>query len=247
MIRSGIAPVDAQLGGFFSGRLHLLTGGPGAGKSTACLQFLDAGLRMGEPVGMVTLDRLSDLAAHARSTGLDLEPPLRAGRLLLLRFRVGFTSLLECAGSPGLVIDDLRRLIAEVRPVRLVVDPLTPFLAESSVSGSALAALAQFLDELGTTAIVTYPRSVSDAADARLDPIVQRAAAILHLTRGSAGRIRLHVVQARAPVAPPILRQLSLPGLGRVTADRASPSTELDGVLADGRPHERVLGNEAST
>ena len=247
MIQSGIAALDAQLGGCFPGRLHLLTGGPGAGKSTACLQFLDAGLRRGEPVGLVTLDRLSDLAAHARSTGLDLEPALRSGRLLLLRFRVGFTHVLECAGSPGLVVDDLRRLIAEVRPVRLAIDPLTPFLSDSSASGSALAGLAEFLDELGVTAIVTYPRDVSDGSDARLDTIVQRAAAILHLTRGSGGINRVYVVQARARVAPAALPDVSMPGLGRVTVDRASYSTELDGVLADNGAKERVVRTEAST
>lgn len=245
MIQSGIAPLDEHLGGLFPGRVHLLTGGPGTGKSTACLQFLDSGLRMGEPVGMVTLDRLSDLAAHARSTGLDLEPALRTGQLLLLRFRVGFAGLVDCAALPSLVIDDLRRLIAEVRPARLVIDPLTPFLADGSASGSTLAALAQFLDELGATAIVTYPRNVSEGSDARLDPIVQRAVAILHLTRGS-GANRMHVVQARGRVSSAIPRHVSRPGLARVTVDRARHSTELDGVLAESGVPERVLPREAS-
>jgi KaiC/GvpD/RAD55 family RecA-like ATPase len=226
--------------------VHLLTGGPGAGKSAACLQFLDAGLRRGEPVGLVTLDRLSDLAAHALSTGLDLEPALRSGRLLLIRFRVGFTRLLDCAGLPSLVIDDLRRLIAEVRPVRLAIDPLTPFLTDGSASGAVLSALAQFLDELGVTAIVTYPRSVSDGSDARLDPVVQRAVAILHLTRGSGKVSRMHVVQARGQVVPAFPRHFSEPGVARVTVDRASRSTELDGALPEVGANELVLRREAS-
>jgi KaiC/GvpD/RAD55 family RecA-like ATPase len=243
MIHSGSAPLDAQLGGVFPGRLHLLTGGPGTGKSTACLQFLHAGLRRGEPVGLVTLDRLIDLASHAHSIGLDLEPALRKGRLLLLRFRAEFPRILDCAGLPAVVIDDLRRLIAETRPLRLVVDPLTPFLAEGSASGAALAALAQFLDELGVTTLVTYPRDVSDSHDARLDPIVQRAVAIIHLVRGG-GINRMQIVQTRASVAPGIARLSSRPGL--VTVDSEGHATQLDGARAT-RARKRRRRAEAST
>ena len=237
-IPSGIAALDTQIGGVFPGRLHLMTGGPGAGKTTACLRFLHAGLRGGEPVGLITLDRLTDLASHARSTGMDLEPALRTGRLLLLRFRTEFARLLECAASPGQVIDELRRLIVEIQPMRLVVDPLTPFLTDGSASGSALAALAHLLDELGVTAIVTHPHSVADGYDARIDPIVQRAVAIVHLVRGG-GVSRMQVVQTRARVVPAVVRPGSKPGRARVAA-------ELGGAGANGA-RERALRDGAPT
>jgi KaiC/GvpD/RAD55 family RecA-like ATPase len=244
MIRSGSAPLDAQLGGVIPGRLHLLTGGPGTGKSKACLQFLGTGLRRGEPVGLVTLDRLTDLASHARSTGLDLDGPLRTGQLLLLRFRGEFPRLLDSAGLPGLVVEDLRRLIADARPTRLVVDPLTPFLADGTSSGSALAALAQFLDELGATTIVTYPRDVTDGSDARLDSIVQKAGAIVHLVRRGGGAIRTQVVQARVPLTSALARPT--PGLGLVTIDRETQAAELDGARRTGA-RKRIRRAEAST
>ena len=234
MLLSGIAPLDAQLGGVSAGRLHLLMGGPGTGKSTACLQFLLAGLRRGEPAALVTLDGLSDLASHARSTGLNVESALRTGRLSLLRFRAEFTRLLDCAGTPDPVTDDLRRLIGDVRHGRLVIDPLTPFLADGSASGSALSALAEWIEELGVTAFVTYPRDVSNGCDARLDPIVQRAATIVHLARGGGRTHQMHVVQSRTGGAPGVVRYRLMPGLGLVTVDGKHPSIRPDGAGTNG-------------
>jgi KaiC/GvpD/RAD55 family RecA-like ATPase len=247
MIHSGIAPLDAQLGGLFPGRLHLLTGGPGTGKSTACLQFLAAGLRKGEPAALVTLHRLSDLVSHARSAGLDLERGLRTGRLLVLRFRADFTRALDCAGLPSAVLDDLHRLISEIQPVRLVIDPITPFLGDGLPPASALAALARFLDELGITTIVTHPRDVSDGCDARLDPLVQRAVAILHLARGGGGSSRVRVVQARGHIAPALARRVSWPGLGPVRVERERRPAELDRALPNDLPRQHDLPREAST
>jgi KaiC/GvpD/RAD55 family RecA-like ATPase len=99
-IQSGIAPLDEHLGGMIPGRLHLLTGGPGTGKSTACYHFLQAGLRAGETVALLTLDRLSDLVTHTRCVGLDLRAAVRDRKLGLLRFRSDFARYLSSSGSP---------------------------------------------------------------------------------------------------------------------------------------------------
>ncbi len=247
MIRSGVVPLDEQLGGAFRGRLHLLTGGPGTGKSTACLQFLNAGLSKGEPVGLLTLDRLTDLVSHARSVGLELEPPLRANRLLLLRYRAEFTRHLDWAGLPDRVIDDFRRLLSGIRPTRLVVDPLTPFLAHNSAAGPALAALSELLEELGITTIFTYPGDVSAGYDTRLDQVVQRAAAIIHLARGDGGINRMHIVQSRSRPAPSTaVRFVLKPGTGLVTLDGEKSPSGLDRAGAN-RARELAHRSEAPT
>lgn len=226
MIHSGIAPLDQQLGGLFPRRLHLLTGGPGTGKSTACLHFLQAGLEEDEPVGLLTLDQVGDLASHAHCIGLDLKAPLRTGRLVVLRYRMEFTSLLSRAGLPDQVMNDLGRLIGSVQPVRLVIDPLTPFLTDGPASAATLASLAQLLDGLGVTTILTYPANVADGYDARLDPIVQRATAIVHFARGDAGTNRMQIVHTRSCATPAsVVRFAVRPGAGLVTvAEIAKPS-----------------------
>ena len=67
MIQSGVLPLDHHLGGVQPGRLLLLTGGTGAGKTTACLEFLHAGLRIGEAGVLITLDRITDIVAGAKA------------------------------------------------------------------------------------------------------------------------------------------------------------------------------------
>ena len=228
MIQSGIAPLDLQLGGFSPGRLHLLTGGPGTGKTTASLQFLQAGLRNGESGALITLDRTDDLALHARSIGMDLEAAVRANRLVIVRFRAPFSSLLESAGSPAPMIAELSAMIAEVRPARVVVDPLTPFLSERSVTGAAIAAFVVAMEELALTTIVTYPNDVSAGFDARLGSAIQRAAVILHLTHTDNGARGLRVVQTRTQPAPSDpLRLQWKQGVGLIALDE-HPQPQLE-------------------
>jgi KaiC/GvpD/RAD55 family RecA-like ATPase len=219
-IRSSVAPFDLQMGGLVEGRLHLLTGGPGSGKTTACIHFLSAGLRNGESVALLTSDRLADLDSHARYIGLELEPAIREDRLLLLRFRTDFTNLLWHAGPPDRVAIDLGRLIARVRPTRIALDPLTPFLSDAG----ATAALAMLLDQLGATSLLTYPGDVSGGYDGRLDPVVQRAAIILHLERGDAG-YRIRVTQNRSAPTPPAALEFDLKaGEGFIAPARIGPT-----------------------
>jgi KaiC/GvpD/RAD55 family RecA-like ATPase len=220
-IRSSIAPLDLRIGGLVEGRQHLLTGGPGAGKTTACLHFLSAGLRNGESVALLTLDRLDDLDSHARYLGLELEPAIREERLLLLRFRTDFTSLLWHAGLPDRVTADLGRMLARVQPSRIAIDPLTPFLAD----GAATAGLAVLLDGLEATSLVTYPADVSGGYDTRLDPVVQRAAVILHLERRRVGGYRIRVTQNRTAPTPPTALEFALKaGEGFVAPARRGPA-----------------------
>jgi KaiC/GvpD/RAD55 family RecA-like ATPase len=201
VMQSGIPPLDMYLGGIQPGRLHLLTGGPGAGKSAACLQFLRAGLQLHEAGVLITLDSAADLLSHAHSIGMELGAHLRQGRLLIARYCEPGNDALEAASATAMV-DELSRLIAEHRPVRFAVDPLTPFLSERNAWSAALAALAELLDRIGCTTLLTYHNDLSHGYDARLGPIVQKAAAIVHLTRDDGGVHRMRAVQTRWRPAP---------------------------------------------
>ena len=202
MIRSGITPIDAQSGGFKRGRIHLLTGGPGTGKTTACLQFLNEGLKQGDRVALLTAERLDDVSSHARSIGLDLETAVRDGHALLLNYRSEFARHLAWSGLPDVVVTDFRRLLSDVRPVRLVIDPITPFLNAGSVAGPVLAALTTTIEDLAATTIVTFPGNVSAGYDLRLESIAQCAALIVELSHGDAGVYRMRTLQARSLSAP---------------------------------------------
>ncbi|MDQ6634778.1 MAG: hypothetical protein M3Z10_08485 [Gemmatimonadota bacterium] len=219
MIPSGIPPLDARLGGAITGRIHVLSGGPGTGKTTAGLQFLQQGLRLGETVAMLTADRLTDLRSQAAHFGIDLEAPLRQGRLVLLRYRPNFSALLQHMASPDEVLDDLRRLFLppHARPTRVLIDTVSPLVCSAPHAETALAALAELLESIETTALVTYAGDVTAGRgvgyDHRLEPLVERAAAIFHLTRQLGDRdlphdartsgepiYRFNVLRVRQPV-----------------------------------------------
>ncbi|HVL69506.1 MAG TPA: ATPase domain-containing protein [Vicinamibacterales bacterium] len=72
---TGIAGLDHLLqGGFPAGRLHLIEGDPGTGKTTLALQFLLEGRAQGERTVYVTLSETTpELAAVAASHGWSLE------------------------------------------------------------------------------------------------------------------------------------------------------------------------------
>jgi len=55
-ISSGIATLDEILhGGYLARNAYLIAGGPGAGKTTLCLHFLEEGGKKGEPCLFITL------------------------------------------------------------------------------------------------------------------------------------------------------------------------------------------------
>jgi circadian clock protein KaiC len=72
---TGVPGLDAIMrGGLIPGRLYLLDGDPGAGKTTFALQFLLEGLRHCEKCLYVTLSEThEELAAGAHSHGWSLE------------------------------------------------------------------------------------------------------------------------------------------------------------------------------
>jgi KaiC/GvpD/RAD55 family RecA-like ATPase/DNA-binding NarL/FixJ family response regulator len=201
MLRSGIAPVDARLGGLQPGHIHLFLGGPGSGKSSACLHFLDEGMRRGETAALVTLDRASELESHAGFLGLSVRPRLRDGLLVALRYRRDFASRLRAAGSTTTALDDLARLLGTGTFARLVVDPCSLLLGDGTQSDAAAAALAELLERSATTTIVTLSADVAQLSDRRTAPLVERCATILRFDLEPGRARRLHVVRARQAVA----------------------------------------------
>lgn len=94
-VPTGLAALDGILaGGYARGRLHLVDGEPGSGKTTLGLHFLLAGRDRGERCVFVSLSESNDeLTATARSHGwsldgitlVELEPPSEATQYTFLR------------------------------------------------------------------------------------------------------------------------------------------------------------------
>lgn len=245
MIPSGIPPLDARLGGAITGRIHLVSGGPGTGKTTAGLQFIRHGLHLGEPVAMLTSDRLADLRSHAAHLGVDLDAPLREGRLVLLRYRPSFSALLQHTASPEQMLDDLSRLFLPVRRGRVLVDTVAPLVSSAPHSDLTMTALAELLESMEMTTLATYAGDVTAGRglgyDYRLEPFVERAAAVFHLTRQMGERdlptdprasaeptYRFHVLRVRQPVRSSASASYTIDaGVGLVLLESARPGARL--------------------
>jgi circadian clock protein KaiC len=127
---TGIEGLDDVLGGGFArGRLHLVQGSPGAGKTTLALQFLLAGAARGESGLLICLAETEDeLRATASSHGWSLESihihdVSALEQLASLDFQQSVFQPAEVK-----VTETTRKLLAvveEIKPARVVFDPIT--------------------------------------------------------------------------------------------------------------------------
>jgi KaiC/GvpD/RAD55 family RecA-like ATPase len=210
MDRQVIASLDPFIDALAPGRVHILTGATGTGKSTAALRFIDAGLRRGESAILVTSLRPRDLRALAEHLGIRLEMALAEERLVIMRHANDLTARLGRAGALYGAIDELRLAVPRAAPGRLVIDSIAPFLADDGASAGAVGRLAAWLDGLGATSILTLPGSLDQDYDRRLEPLVQEAAGIFHLSRDQAGGIALDAVTVRAKSLAPFPSRIRL-------------------------------------
>ena len=197
MIRSGIVPIDELCEGFRPRSTYVITGGAGAGKTTYALQFLEQGLRSGETVAMLTHASRDDLFGHAEQLGIELRPALREERAVILRYRSDFALRLARSGTAARAVEELRRIIGEYRPKRIVLDTFAPLLEDGSSSAIAATTLVELLERSEATALLTYSDDLAARYDRRLEPLVQSAAGVFGLTRDNAGMRWVEVVSLR--------------------------------------------------
>jgi KaiC/GvpD/RAD55 family RecA-like ATPase len=218
-IPSGILPVDNQLDGLMRGRTYVLSGAPGTGKSIAGLQFLMAGVKAGERAAILTLDDPDDVLGQGEYLGFDIAREVAAEKLYILRFQLDFARRFGRATSPDEAFAELRTLLGPAPLDRLVIDSVVPFIDAAGPSQNAAISMLQLLDELGATSIVTYPGDLAGVYDRRLDPLVQRAAAMFHLSADLQRQrhIEIRKVRYRVPSNAPIPYRIE-PGAGIIPA-----------------------------
>ena len=204
---SGIPGLDEVLhGGLIAGRLYLIDGEPGAGKTTLALQYLLEGVRHGEPTLYVTLSETAgELRAGAESHGWSLDG-IEIVELVADEDELFGDSELTMYHPSEIELNETTKRILEAvercKPTRMVLDSLSELrlLAQTSLRyRRQILALKQFFIGRNCTALFLDDRS-SDGIDTQVHSI---AHGVIALDR--------HV-----PVYGPALRQL------RVTKFRGS-------------------------
>lgn len=206
LVASGVAPLDARIGALVARRCYMFTGAPGTGKTVACLGSIGAALRANERAVILTQDDPTDLIAEAQYIGVDLEAALGDERVVLLRYQLDFVRRFARTAVPEIAFDEMERLLGATRPARVIIDSVAPFLEATTASGAGIQALVAFLDRLGATSIVTYPADLAGFYDRRLEPLLQRAAAIFHFARDNerGSRIEIRKIRYSVPSTAPV-------------------------------------------
>jgi circadian clock protein KaiC len=201
---TGIEGLDHILmGGFPRGRVYLLQGDPGVGKTTLGLQFLLEGARRGETGLYITLsESIEELHAVAKSHGWSLDS------IALYEQLVGEEALKEeettvfypAEVELGETINGMLMEIDRVKPLRVVLDSLSEIrlLAQSSLRyRKQILALKQFFAARKATVLFLDDRT-SEFQDMQLQSVPHGVVELERYTPlYGAARRRMQLVKVR--------------------------------------------------
>ncbi len=247
---TGVAPLDALLGGGFEpGASWLIDGAPGGGKTLLGIHFLAEGLARDEPGLYITAAEppakiMQFLAAHWPA----LESAVTQKRLAVLDPAPFFTEMRlsheRCGHDRTSLWDEIWRFTQDVVKQsrnqgarRIVIDPVTPLLLafESAIDlWDSAQTLINALDEnLGATTLLTHVT----ASDGRFGEIGQTLGAL------TTGVLRLRAAQAGTStpaIAIEVGKRRRLPIAARRVVCHIDPSGRLVDVEGHDRDRERA-------
>lgn len=229
-IRSGLAELDALLGGGLTwGTTTLFVGPAGVGKSTVAAQYLCGAANPGTRAAVFLFDeRLRTFVARCDALSMRASERIASGHLIPQQVDPGVT-------SPGEFSHRVRRLVDE-EGVRLIgIDTLNGYLnaiPTSDVPTVRMHELLSFLNERAVCTLVTLAQhgTVGVVMPAPVDLSYLADAIVLFRFFEAQGRIRkaISVIKKRTGSHETTIRELSIgPSHVRV----GEPLTDFHGIL----------------
>jgi KaiC/GvpD/RAD55 family RecA-like ATPase len=194
-ISTGIEGLDEMLhGGLIANRSYLVTGGPGAGKTIMCIQYLMEGVRLNEKGLYVALEeQAQELKDDMGMFGWDLN------KIRVLDTMQDMASGVWALKTTGVIskpefnlknlIEALRNILLQYKPKRLVIDSLTSIkmLYDSKTEARReLLGLINYLESTGCTTLLT---SELEGPDNLMEEFLVSGVLKLHLLESDGEKI----------------------------------------------------------
>lgn len=162
-VSTGVADLDEMLGGgIFRGSTTLLTGSPGTTKTTLASSIAATACQRNEKVLFICFDESpEEIVRNMTSVNIDLEEAVKTGKLQMQGF-------VARAYGPDLLVGRIRKLLDELKPRFLVLDPVSAFAAVGSeeLGYSAVRLIIHDCKHRGITIILT---SLIESVDQNLE------------------------------------------------------------------------------
>jgi len=204
-VPTGVAGLDEVLGGGLpAGRMTLLNGGAGSGKSLLGLQSLLHGAAAGEP-GILVLfeERAAAVRQNAWSLGWDLASLERKNRLYLMDARLNPDGVISGDFSIKGLLAILDQKTKAMRARRIVIDAVDTLLHLYNSplrERSELFSLHEWLLDRGLTAIMTVKSGPQEEAPSRYAFLDFMADCVIHVDQRVTVQVttrRLRVIKYR--------------------------------------------------
>ncbi|MFB3888868.1 MAG: circadian clock protein KaiC [Candidatus Bathyarchaeia archaeon] len=152
-VSSGIPRLDAMLDGkgFYKGSTILISGPAGTGKTSLAASFANAVCKSGERCLYFAFEESPEqIMRNMRSVGIDLEPWVKKGLLLIRSTRPTFYGL-------EMHLSLMEKLINKFKPSAVIIDPITNLITVSTEVDVQLmlTRLIDYLKNMGITTLMT--------------------------------------------------------------------------------------------
>jgi circadian clock protein KaiC len=221
-VSTGVERLDAMVGGgYFRGTTVLVSGAPGAGKTTLGAAFAVAACRRGERCVYFTMEESpQQLIRNMGSIAMDLGSLVRDGTLTIVPRRTKQSGL-----ESHLVAIHKQVLAAE--PTTVILDPLSAFVGQPFEITAMLARLIDFLRVLGVTVLLTALVHEQDPGPIGISSLADSWIALTNRERGGERNRGITVIKSRGTEQSNQVREFVLSSEGIDIVDAYAGEDEL--------------------
>jgi KaiC/GvpD/RAD55 family RecA-like ATPase len=200
-VSTGVEGLDDMLkGGVIAGRTYLVTGGPGAGKTIMCMQYLMDGVKKNERGLYVALEeQAQQLKEDMAPFGWDLN------RIKILDTMQDMASGVWALKATGVIskpefnlkslVETLRNIIVQFKPKRIVIDSVTSIKILYDSKTEARRELLGFINFLESTGCTTLLTSELEGSDFQMEEFLTSGVLKLHMIESDGEKVSAVSIQ----------------------------------------------------